>query len=139
MGNPVVLDSGPLVALLDRADAWHGWASEQTKLLTEPMLTCEAVLSESAFLLQGLDPGFRSLMGLFGDGIVRLGFDLDDHFDDIARLLQKYHDTPMSLADACLVRMSEVYTNARVFTLDSDFKQYRRHSRQAIPLIYPDS
>lgn len=137
MGNPVVLDSGPLVALLDRSDPWHSWAGEQTKLLSEPMLTCEAVMSESAFLLRSDDPGFRRLTGLIRDGIIRLGFDLDDHFDAIAGLLAKYQDVPMSLADACLVRMSELHTNARVFTLDSDFKLYRRHGRQSIPLIYP--
>jgi predicted nucleic acid-binding protein len=137
MGSPVVLDTGPLVALLDRQDPWHFWASDQTKLLTDPMLTCEAVLSESVFLLGPLDPGFKRLTGLFRDGVVRLGFDLDGQFDIVAGLLAKYYDTPMSLADACLVRMSELHANARVFTLDSDFKLYRRNSRQTIPLIYP--
>ncbi|MBK8476753.1 MAG: PIN domain-containing protein [Opitutaceae bacterium] len=137
MDHPVVLDTGPLVALLDRHDPWHTWASEQLKQHSDPMLTCEAVLSESAFLLGKHDPGFRRLTGLFRDGVVRLGFDLDDHFDAISGLLAKYHDTPMSLADACLVRMSELHSTARVFTLDSDFRHYRRNGRQAIPLIFP--
>jgi hypothetical protein len=103
------------------------------------MLTCEAVISESAFVLGSLDPGFKRLTGLFRDGVVRLGFDLDDHFDAVASLLAKYGKVPMSLADACLVRMSELHDGARVFTLDANFKLYRRHGRQAIPLIYPVS
>lgn len=137
MANIVVLDAGPLVALLDRNDPWHLWARQQLDLLSAPMLTCEAVVSESAFLLGQSDPGYRRLMALFKDDIVRLSFDLNDHFDAIATLMAKYHDIPMSLADACLVRMSEVHDRARIFTLDSDFKLYRRHGRQAIPLIHP--
>jgi uncharacterized protein len=137
MAASVVLDAGPLVALLDRNDPHYAWAYGQLDLLTAPLLTCEAVVSESAFLLEGIDPGFRRLMGLFRDDIVRLAFDLDDHLETVAALMAKYHDTPMSLADACLVRMSELHTNCRVFTLDSDFKLYRRHGRQSIPLIYP--
>ncbi|MDD2765926.1 MAG: PIN domain-containing protein [Opitutaceae bacterium] len=137
MGSPVILDTGPLVALLDRNDPWHIWAGEQTKLLMEPMLTCEAVISESAFVLGALDPGCQRLTGLFRDGVIHLGFDLEDHLDAVAALLAKYADAPMSLADACLVRMSELHSNARVFTIDADFKLYRRHGRQTIPLIYP--
>jgi predicted nucleic acid-binding protein len=137
MAASVVLDAGPLVALLDRNDPHHEWARAQADLLVEPMITCEAVLSESAFLLDGVDPGYVRLNGFVREGFLRLAFDLDDHFDAVAALMAKYHDTPMSLADACLVRMSEVHSNCRVFTLDSDFKRYRRHSRQAIPLIYP--
>ena len=137
MAAPVVLDAGPLVALLDRNDPYHRWADAQADLLHEPMLTCEAVLSESAFLLEGVDPGFRRLNGLVREGIVLLSFDLNDHFEAVAALMAKYHDVPMSLADACLVRMSDLHDRARVFTVDADFKRYRRHSRQAIPLIFP--
>jgi predicted nucleic acid-binding protein len=137
MAASVVLDAGPLVALLDRNDPHYAWAYAQVDQLTEPMLTCEAVVSESAFLLEGVDPGFRRLTGLFRDDIVRLAFNLNHHFDAVAALMAKYHDAPMSLADACLVRMSELHASCRVFTLDSDFKLYRRHGRQTIPLIYP--
>lgn len=139
MAGPVVLDAGPLVALLDRNDPWHAWARAQLDSLMEPMLTCEAVISECAFLLEGSDPGFKRLMELFRCGTVRLAFDLNDHMDTVSRLLAKYHDVPMSVADACLVRMSEIHDRARVFTIDSDFRVYRRHRRQAIPLIIPDS
>ncbi len=137
MGGSVVLDAGPIVALLDRNDPWHTWARAQMDALTEPMLTCEAVISESAFLLENSDPGFRRLMELLRSDIVRLAFDFGDHLDAVSALMAKYHDTPMSVADACLVRMSELHDRSRVFTLDSDFKLYRRHGRQSIPLIYP--
>jgi predicted nucleic acid-binding protein len=139
MAAPVALDAGPLVALLDRNDPWHEWARAQLDSLTEPMLTCEAVLSEAAFLLEHSDPGHRRLMGLLNEDIVRLAFDLDDHLNAVATLMSKYDDVPISLADACLVRMSEIHDRAHVFTLDSDFKRYRRHGRQAIPLIYPEA
>jgi predicted nucleic acid-binding protein len=139
MADSVVLDAGPLVALLDRNDPWHAWARSQLDLMTAPMLTCDAVLSESAFLLEQSDPGYRRLMGLFQAGIVRLSFDLNDHLNAVATLLAKYGGTPMSLADACLVRMSEVHDHPRIFTLDADFKIYRRHGRQTIPLIHPAS
>ncbi|MBC7366883.1 MAG: PIN domain-containing protein [Undibacterium sp.] len=137
MAASVVLDAGPLVALLDRNDPHHAWAHAQADQLIEPMITCEAVLSESAFLLDGIDPGYLRLNSFVREGFLRLAFDLDDHFAAVAALMAKYHDTPLSLADACLVRMTELHSNCRVFTLDSDFRRYRRHGRQTIPLICP--
>ncbi len=137
MADPVILDTGPLVALLDRRDPLHPWATEQAKQLRPPFLTCEAVVAETLFLLQDVHGGTTQVTGLLRDGYVRLAFHLDVQLGNVGTLLAKYHDVPMSLADACLVRMSEVHTNARVFTLDSDFKLYRRHGRQTIPLIYP--
>jgi len=137
MGAPVVLDTGPLVAFIDKQDAAHHWAAEQLAALEPPFLTCEAVISESLFLLVEAHNGVPTLMSFLQEDLVRLAFDLDDHLSAVAKLIAKYHDVPMSLADACLVRMSEVHTNARVFTLDADFKLYRRHGRQAIPLIHP--
>jgi len=137
MADSVVLDAGPLVALLDRNDPHHAWARAQLETFRSPLLTCEAVVSECAFLLEGLDPGGTRLMSLFREEIVRLAFDLDDHFDAVATLMAKYRNVPMSLADACLVRMSELHDRVRVFTLDSDFRIYRRNGRQTIPLHYP--
>ncbi|MBM3852574.1 MAG: type II toxin-antitoxin system VapC family toxin [Verrucomicrobia bacterium] len=137
MGSPVVLDTGPLVAFINRRDARHRWAAEQLRSLEPPFLTCEAVISESLFLLRAAHHGVPTLLNLLREDLVRLAFDLDDHLEAVARLLTKYHGVPMSLADACLVRMSELHDQARVFTLDSHFQLYRRHSRQAIPLIFP--
>lgn len=137
MANPVLLDTGPLVAFINREESKHQWAIEQVRSLEPPFLTCEAVISESLFLLRSARNGGPTLMSMMEEDLIRLAFDLDDHLADVARLIAKYHDTPMSLADACLVRMSELHSNCRIFTLDSDFKRYRRHGRQSIPLIYP--
>ena len=137
MGTSVVLDAGPLVAWLDRRDPLHGWTVEELKRLQAPFLTCEAVISEALFLLEDVPGGAAGVMGMLRDDLIRLGFDLDDHLEAVSTLLGKYHNVPMSLADACLVRMTELHDRARVFTLDSDFKHYRRHGRQVIPLISP--
>lgn len=137
MDDPVVLDTGPLVAFLDRKDPYHLWAVEQLGGLRPPFLTCEAVISESLFLLQGRSQGVSALLSYLHEDLIRLAFDLDDHLDAISHLLIKYQNVPISLADACLVRMSELHDRSRVFTLDSDFKLYRRNGRQSIPLIYP--
>jgi uncharacterized protein len=137
MGNPIVLDTGPLVAFIDREDACHRWACEQLRSLEPPFLTCEAVISESLFLLRRAHNGVPTLMNMLQEDLIRLDFDLDAHLDPIARLIAKYQEVPMSLADACLVRMSELHSTARVFTLDADFKLYRRIGRQTIPLIFP--
>jgi predicted nucleic acid-binding protein len=137
MGVHVVLDTGPLVAFLDRQDPYHLWATGQLHGLQPPFLTCEAVISESLFLLQDKPGGVPALLGYLREHLIELTFDLDDHLEAVAQLLIKYQDVPMSLADACLVRMSELHDRPRVFTLDSDFKLYRRNGRQAIPLIYP--
>lgn len=102
-----------------------------------PMLTCEAVISECGHLTEQSDPGNQKLLTMLRAGGLRIAFDLENDLAAISALMAKYHDTPMSLADACLVRMSELHDRARVFTLDSDFKRYRRHGRQTIPLIFP--
>jgi predicted nucleic acid-binding protein len=137
MANLVVLDAGPLVALIDSADSHHAWATECVSQIKDDFITCEAVISECYFLVRQNPVGIATLLAYLDEGLIRLDFNLSVHLASVTTLMRKYHDTPMSLADACLVRMSELHSNCRVFTLDSDFKRYRRHSRQAIPLIIP--
>ncbi len=137
MADLVVLDTGPLVALIDREDAHHAWAAAQLTSLAPPFLTCEAVISEALFLLPRAHHGVSTLLSFLREGLIRVSFDFGDNLDAVTQLTAKYEDVPMSLADACLVRMTELHDRARVFTLDADFKVYRRHSRLAIPLIYP--
>ncbi len=135
-----LVDTGPLVAFFDRSDADHEWAKEQWAKAPLPMLTCEAVLAEAAYLLQnraGLAP--EKLLALFERGIIRVPFRLDEHAALVARLLERYRDQEMQLADACLVRMSELKRDCRVFTLDkAEFRVYRRFERQVIPLVAPE-
>jgi predicted nucleic acid-binding protein len=133
----VLLDTGPLVAYLNRNDQHHEWAVACWTALFDPMWTCEAVLSEAVFLLQSDDASIEPILRLFERRIVRLAFALDDHRPDVVRLLRKYADQSMSLADACLVRMAELTDSSQVFTTDADFRVYRRKGRHVIPLLAP--
>ncbi len=135
--NPIVVDTGPLVALLDRRDQHHAWTVDRLGEITVTLKTCEAVISETAFLLHHNDPGYQRLHALLRDGIISVDFNYSSHWERVSKLLQKYASTPMSFADACMVRMSEIYADSKVFTTDSDFLHYRRNGRQVIPLIYP--
>lgn len=137
MTRRAVVDTGPLVALLDKAERHHGWAVEQVKHLDPPMLVCEPVLVETLFLLTRNSAAQDAILGLLEDGALRIAFHLDEHLPEVRNLRRKYQDRPMSLADACLVRMAELFKRHYIFTLDSDFKVYRRQGRDPLKLIYP--
>jgi predicted nucleic acid-binding protein len=136
-GGRLICDTGPLVAFFNRTDQYHPWAREQFGRLSQPLLTCEAVISETLFLLQddGLpgDPIFEALQR----GKVLVEFSAGKHWPDLRNLLRKYANLPMSFADACLVRMTELAPDSQVFTADRHFRSYRRHGRQIIPLLAP--
>jgi predicted nucleic acid-binding protein len=123
------------VAFISRDDQHHDWIAAQSGRLPSPWLTCEAVLSE-AFHLVG-DKGAPKLKEMLRRGAVVLSFDLGDELAPVLTLMEKYADVPMSLADACLVRMSETLPDPVVLTTDADFKIYRRHSRQVVPCLLP--
>ncbi len=137
MAGPVLVDTGPLVAALRSRDRHHGWTQAQFAGLPGPLLTCEAVLSEAFFLLQTVSKGHAALSALIDRGILEVRFDFQDEREGTLHLLRKYADTPMSFADACLVRMSELRREASVLTLDRDFSTYRRNGRERIPLLAP--
>jgi len=102
-----------------------------------PLVTCESVISEAWFLLRATDVGRRSLLDLLDRGALGVDFNLQDHLPRVVDLLRRYANVPMSLADGCLVRMSEIVPDSVVLTLDSDFRIYRRNRRQKIPLLIP--
>jgi predicted nucleic acid-binding protein len=135
MAPNVLVDAGFLVALLSRRDANHRWASAQVPRLPPPWRTCDAVLSE-AFHLLG-PRGRTPLATLFRRRAAVLGFDLGAELERVLTLMQKYSDVPMSLADACLVRMTETLPDPILLTTDADFRIYRRHSRHTVPCILP--
>ena len=137
MKRGVLLDTGPLVAFLNRRDEFHEWAMAQWDQIAPPMLTCEAVLSEAYFLLSRMHGESEPVMDLLQRKIVVPSFRLEGQIRPVQKLLKKYRSVPMSLADACLVRMSELYPDNCVLTLDSDFSLYRRSSRRMIPTIMP--
>jgi hypothetical protein len=121
--------------LLSRRDSHHQWAVTQGFNHALPWRTCEAVLSEALHLLG--PRGLPALGALLRRQALLGAFDLDNDLDPVIRLLQKYTNIPMSLADACLVRMSETMADPIILTTDSDFRVYRRHSRQVIPCLLP--
>jgi predicted nucleic acid-binding protein len=137
MSGQLILDTGPWVALLCRDDAHHEWAKTQFAQHAAPFLTCEAVVAETCFLLSraGFDPS-RAL-ALVERGVVRIAMSLAEQVAAVRALFERYDNVPASLADACLVRMSELYEPSRVLTLDSDFMIYRRHGRKVIPVLSP--
>jgi predicted nucleic acid-binding protein len=132
-----ILDTGPLVAFLNPADNHHEWAAAQLRRLKPPLLTCEIVLGEACFVLQarGRDPS--AVLDMVARGAVKMEFSLTSDVEAVRRLLRRYADMGASLADVCLVRMSEIYSNCQVLTLDRDFLIYRRNGRRVIPLIAP--
>jgi predicted nucleic acid-binding protein len=132
-----IVDTGPLVALLNAADNHHTWTRAALDDVEAPMATCEAVLSEACFLLHRIHGGQDALLELAARGIVTVAFSLAAELTAVRKLMERYASVPMSLADACLVRMSELDPRATVITLDSDFKVYRRNRRQAIPALLP--
>ena len=134
MARNVLLDAGFLVALLSRRDSHHQWAVTQAAGHALPWRTCEAVLSETFHLLGAR--GAPGLSALLRRRALIAAFDLDNDVESVLKLLQKYADVPMNLADACLVRMTETLSDPVILTTDSDFRMYR-HSRQMVPCVTP--
>jgi uncharacterized protein len=132
-----IVDTGPLVAFFDRAERHHSWVAERIEELDAPLLVCEPVLAETMYLLARYPKAQDAVLKLIQNGALSIAFQLNEHVDALRKLLQKYRDTPMSLADACIVRMSEIHDRLPVLTLDSDFLVYRRHGRAPLPLIHP--
>ena len=135
MAGNVIVDAGFLVALLNRRESHHEWAVMQAQANPPTWRTCEPVLSE-AFHLLSARAGL-GLSALLRRKALIAAFDLDSDLEPVLKLLQKYAGVPMSLADACLVRMTEVLPDPIILSTDSDFRIYRRHSRQVVPCVMP--
>jgi predicted nucleic acid-binding protein len=133
----ILADTGPLVAYVSQTDQHHRWARAAFDSFHEPIHTCEAVVSEALFLLCSAGLDIEPFLQLLERGAVRTDFCLEENRADVLSLLRKYADQPMSLADACLVRMAELTGNCQVFTTDRDFLVYRRKGRGVIPLLAP--
>ena len=135
MARNVLVDAGFLVALLSRRDVHHAWAVMQAPRHAPPWRTCEAVLSEAFHLLGAR--GAPGLGALLRRRALLAAFDLDNDVESVLKLLGKYANIPIGLADACLVRMTEMLPDPIILTTDSDFRIYRRHSRQIVPCAMP--
>jgi predicted nucleic acid-binding protein len=128
-----IADTGFLVAFANARDLHHAWALDVAAQITEPLLTCEPVLAETAFHLG--DAGI--VFEMIEEDLIRLAFDCDDHLPQLAALAKRYRDRKPDLADLCLIRMSELHPKHSVLTVDKDFRVYRRNKREVIPLIAP--
>ncbi len=129
-----IADTGFIVAAGRSNDRYHAWAVDLAKTVSEPLLTCESVLSEAAFHL-----GSTSyVLSLVEDELLQVAFDFSENLPQLRELARRYADRKPDLADLCLVRMSEIYPRHSVVTIDeADFRVYRKNKRETIPLICP--
>lgn len=129
-----IADTGFLVAFANRSDRHHEWAVRVAAEVTEPLLTCEAVLAETAFHLQSVE----LVLAMLRHGLAAVAFDCREHLPHLEALARRYSDRRPDLADLCLIRMSELYPQHSVVTVDrKDFRVYRRNKRETIPLVCP--
>ncbi|HUL77459.1 MAG TPA: PIN domain-containing protein [Vicinamibacteria bacterium] len=129
-----IADTGFLVAFARANDTHHDWAVGLASRVSEPLLTCEAVLAETAFHLRSVS----LVLAMLGEGLITVAFTCSDHLPRLAQLARAYADREPDLADLCLIRMSELYPRHSVITVDrEDFRVYRRNKRETIPLICP--
>ena len=134
----IIVDTGPLIAYVNKNDKYHNWSVSQLATVTPPLMSCESVLSEACFLLRHFKNGSINLLKMLGRQLITLPFNLEEEIDAVGELVRKYQNIPMSLADACLVRMSEQISGSVILTLDNDFKIYRKNKRNIVPTIMPD-
>ena len=135
MKPPVLLDTGPLVALLNRREKLHRRVKAVLSQLPAPLLTVEPVMSEALFLLRPVPGGARAVLAMLRNGFLKIPFAVAPEAAGIDDLMTRYASVPMSLADACLVRLVELIPDSPVFTFDSDFTIYRAHRNRVIELI----
>lgn len=134
----VLADTSALVALVNPADRFNPWATGHWKGLTQPVHTCESVVSETLHLLRRVPGGGGIFLEMWHGGAVVVEFSCASHESALRALMAKYQAVPMSFADACLIRMCEMHADSVIWTLDADFKAYRRHGRQVVPVLMPE-
>ena len=135
MAVGVIVDAGFLAALIERRERHHDWAVTTAAQHPRPWQTCEAVLSEAFFLLDRR--GTNALMALLKRDQLSTPFRFSDGKQAVVTLMQKYRDVPMSFADACLVRMTEIVAEPLLLTTDTHFRIFRRNGRQVVPCVLP--
>lgn len=125
MTEAVLLDTGVIVALLDRSEEAHARCLQALSEVAAPLVTCEAVIAESCYLVQGMKGAPEAVLENVERGIFAIPLRLDVSAKPIRRLLRKYADVPVGLADACLIHLATELKTGRILTLDSDFRVYR--------------
>ena len=133
--KPTLLDTGCIVALLDRSERHHARCVQAAEEVSGPLVTCEAVIAESCHLLRGQAGASDVILENVERGVFRVPFRLDESARTIRSLMKRYARVPMDLADACLVAMAEAMDSGRILTLDSDFRVYRWRRTRAFELL----
>lgn len=136
MLGQVIVDTSALVASIDQSERSHAWVAQQLEQIEPPLLTCEAVISETWFLLGRVRGGREAFLPYLEQGQVEVALSLETELASVLAIIRRYQSVPASLADAALVRMAELYPQSAVFTLDSDFQIYRKYRDTAIELIF---
>jgi uncharacterized protein len=121
----VLLDTGCVVALLDRSERHHKACKAAVAEIEAPLLTCEAVVAEVCYLLRGMRNAVDAVLANLENGTFLIPYRVVGQTRSLRRLLKKYADVPMDFADACLVDMADAYHTGRILTLDRDFRIYR--------------
>ena len=137
MLQQVIIDTSALVASIDQSERHHDWVVQQLEQIEPPLLTCESVVSETWFLLGRVSGAREAFLPYLEQGQVQVVFSLESELASVLTTMKRYESVPASLADAELVRMTELYPRSSVFTLDSDFQIYRKYRDTPIPLIFP--
>lgn len=135
--NFLIADTGPIVALLNQKESSHAWSVQALADFDGVLLTCEPVLTETLFLLDKTHAGTDALWDMLNRGLLVISFELNQELSAVQKLKTTYRNVPMSLADACLVRMSELYPGVNLLTLDTDFQIYRKNKNEHIPCLAP--
>jgi uncharacterized protein len=133
--TPVLLDTGPIVALLDRSERHHDQCATVVAELEAPLVTCEAVIAEACYLLRGIKGAAEAVLTNVDRGSFLVPYRLTGNTSSVLKLMKKYADVPMDLADACLVDMATAYQTGRILTLDSDFRHFRWSRNRPFELL----
>lgn len=133
----IVVDTGIIVAFINKRDTFNEWVSDQLGMIEAPLYTCEAVITEACFLVQKINDGFKVIFDLMERNLIIIDFSLNKEVNTLKKLMLRYSNVPMSFADACLVRMLELHDKSKILTLDNDFNIYRKTNRHVIQTIMP--
>jgi predicted nucleic acid-binding protein len=130
-----LLDSGVIVGLLDRNEAHHERCVTALEGLEGPLVTCEAVIAESCYLLRGLPRAVDAVLENVERGIFQIPFQLSRSAFLVRSVMRKYRDLPADFADACLVQLADELNTGDILTLDRDFESYRWRRTRAFRLL----
>jgi len=133
----IFIDTGPIVAFLNKNDQYHSHVEQQMAAFPAPFFTCEAVITESFFLMSRIRDGANKFIELLDAQHIQIQSVYPEHQNAVHRRIKNYSNIPMSFADACLIQMAEDSDNGSIFTLDSDFLIYRTFSGNPLSLISP--